>query len=309
MKILKNIKLISALFLAVLALGLNTQTEGVFAGTTSPQSTDIGIQGEIPSNPPARGATIAVPSNGASFSSLPITVSGTCPNGLLVKVFSNGVFMGSAICSNGSYSVQISLFAGQNALTAIDYDALSQAGPTSNTVNVTYNNAQYAQYGTQLTLTSNYAELGAAPGTQLVWPVIISGGTAPYAISIDWGDGTASVLMSEAHEGVFNMTHTYQVSGVYKVIVKATDNKGETAILQLVGQATGAIAQSSGSNNKNGSSSTTIITKLIIWPAIAMLPLIPLAFWAGRRHHIRSLQINQRKYEAARAGKPIDTKP
>lgn len=306
MKSLKKLSLKLVIAITMFSLGGAALLTSTASATQGSQSTDIGIQGEIPSAPPVRGPTIAVPSNGASFTSVPITVSGTCPSGLLIKVFSNNVFMGSTICSNGSYSVQISLFAGQNSLTAIDYDALNQSGPTSNTVNVTYNNAQYAQYGTQLTLSSNYAELGAAPGSELIWPIIINGGTGPYAVSVDWGDGTAPVLISEVHEGSFNITHTYQVSGVYKVIVKATDNHGETAILQLVGQATGAILQNS-IGGKNTSTTTTEV-KVIIWPALVTLPFILIAFWAGKKYHEEQLNKKQKQYQAAKA-KPIDTKP
>ena len=101
---------------SILAIGLSLILSSVLStqvfAATATQSTSLGIQGEIPSPPPSRGATIAIPSNGTSFSNVPITVSGTCPSGLLIKVFSNGVFMGSAICSGGSYSLQINLFAG-----------------------------------------------------------------------------------------------------------------------------------------------------------------------------------------------------
>lgn len=277
--------------------------------TTLSQNGAIGLQGEIPSNPPTRGATIAVPSNGASFTSLPITVSGTCPSGLLIKVFSNNIFIGSAICTGGSYSVQTDLFSGQNTLTAIDYDALNQAGPTSNDVNVTYSNVLVSQYGTQLTLSSTYGELGAQPGSQLTWPIVLNGGTGPYAISVDWGDGTPSELLSESSTGSFNIVHTYQVSGVYKVIVKATDKNGETAFLQLVGQATGAILQSTGST-KNSNSSIIVVTKLIIWPCIVIIPLIVVGFWAGNRHHARTVKIRAQKYAAAaKAANSLDTKP
>ncbi len=297
---------------SILAIGLSlilssVLSAQVFAATTT-QSTSLGIQGEIPSLPPSRGATTAIPSNGTSFSNVPITVSGTCPSGLLIKVFSNGVFMGSAICSGGSYSLQINLFAGQNNLTVIDYDALNQAGPISNSVNVTFNNAQYAQSGTQLSLTSTYGELGAAPGSQLVWPILLSGGRGPYAISVDWGDGSPSTLYSEQSEGTFNITHTYQVSGVYKVIVKATDSNGETAILQLVGQATGAIIQTTNSSKNNTSNTASTQPKVEIWPNLVALPIILVAFWAGKQYHIRDLKLKQKTYEAAQAKSSTDNK-
>jgi hypothetical protein len=248
------------------------------------QSGAIGIQGIIPSPPPARGATIAVPANGAVFTSTPITVSGLCPAGLLVKIFDNGIFTGATVCARGSYALQIDLFSGRNDLVARVYDALDQAGPDSNTVTVTFNDAQFLQFGTQLTLGSAYAERAALPGTELDWPVFLSGGTGPYAISVDWGDGSSPDLLSVTLAGSVNLKHTYRVAGVYKVIIKATDKNGNAAFLQLVGQATGAIQK-----NKTTGNNVIIEKTMPWWPTLAMIPLIFVAFWLGGRYEHRRL--------------------
>lgn len=259
----------------------------VWAANPAPQSGSIGLEGTISTAPPTRGATIAVPANGAVFTGVPITVSGLCPTGLLVKVFANNIFVGSTVCSNGSYSLQISLFSGQNDLVARVYDALDQAGPDSNTVTVTFNDAQFSQFGTQVSLSSVYAERGAPPGTELDWPVLLNGGTGPYAISVDWGEGSPSELISVANPGTVTLKHTYKTAGIYTVIVKATDKNGEIAFLQLVGQATGA-TQSNSTKSNNGN---VVIEKDVIWwPAVAMLPLILAAFWIGQRHGIDKIR-------------------
>ncbi len=263
---------------------LSVATRPALAATQ--QSGSVGIQGVIPSPPPTRGPTIAVPGNGAVFTNEPITVSGLCPTGLLIKVFDNNVFVGAAICSNGSYSVQINLFSGQNELVAKDYDALDQEGPASNTVVVTFNDAQFLAFGSHVQLSSSFAERGAAPGSELDWPVLLSGGTGPYALSVDWGDGTSPDLMSIQSAGTITLKHVYKVAGVYKIIVKATDKNGGEAFLQLVGQATGAIQ-----SNTNGKGNTELVrTEIIWWPLLAMLPLIFASFWIGRRHELYSLR-------------------
>jgi len=69
----------------------------------------------------------------------------------------------------------------------------------------------------------------STPGTQLSWPITINGGTSPYALSIDWGDGTPSKLMSVTSAGPLSLTHTYQLSGTYTVTVQATDKTGQPA--------------------------------------------------------------------------------
>lgn len=228
------------------------------------------------------------PANGQTFTTIPITVAGSCPTGLLIKVFSNNIFVGSAQCVNGSYSLQIDLFAGRNDIVSRDYDALDQSGPDSNVVTVTFNDAQFALSGTRPTLTSDYAKLGADPGTELDWPIILSGGTGPYAVSTDWGDGTSATLQSVAFTGTITVKHTYSTAGIYNVVVKVTDANGASAFLQLVGVANGKVTQL----DTTGTGGTTTKTRTIIlwWPAIVTIPLILFAFWLGRRHELYSIR-------------------
>lgn len=283
------------LLLSVVAIGATSVQAAEIADQE--KSGSVGLQGTISSGPPTRGATISVPGNGAVFTNVPITVSGICPAGTVVKIFSNNVFMGSAFCNGGSYSVQISLFSGKNDLVARVYDALDQAGPDSNTVSVTFNDASYAQFGTHVMLTSVYAQRGAPPNEELTWPVILSGGIGPYAISVDWGDGTATDLFSQSITGTLDLKHTYKSPGIYKVIVKATDKNGGTAFLQLIAQATG-VGQD---KVKNGEDDKTLVkVQVIWWPAILMVPLIVAAFWVGRRHELYTLR---KQLEKNRSGK------
>jgi hypothetical protein len=281
-------------FLAQLLLLVMASTSLIFMAAAPVQAANqfpdqtsngsVGLQGTITAAPPTRGATITTPGNGAVFTNVPITVSGICPSGVLVKIFSNNVFVGSVFCSSGSYSLQVNLFSGRNDLVARVYDALDQAGPDSNTVTVTFNDAQFAAFGTHVALSSNYAQRGAPPGETLTWPILLSGGTGPYAISVDWGDGSPSDLSSQAIAGTITIKHIYKNAGIYKVIVKATDKNGGTAFLQLVGQATGA-------TQANGKGGTAVIkVQVLWWPALAMLPLILGAFWVGRRHELYTLR-------------------
>ena len=257
----------------------------VFAAIKPPpaSSGSIGLEGTISTAPPKQGATISSPGNGSNFSNLPITVNGLCPNGLLVKLFSNNVFVGSVNCVNGSYSIQIDLFSGQNELVARVYDALDQAGPDSNIVTVKYTDTNFLTFGTSVSLSSIYARRGANPGEELQWPIVLSGGTGPYAISIDWGDGTPPDLLSQTFAGTFTIKHSYKAAGIYKIIIKATDKNGSTAFLQLVGVGNGKASDGgAGTNTK----SSVVITKIIWWPMLLLLPLIPAAFWAGRRNEL-----------------------
>lgn len=254
----------------------------------NPVQRSSGIQGTVPTPPPDTAATIVTPTTGASFNRNPIQVNGLCTTDLLVKLFSNNVFVGSALCINGSYSVQVDLFEGRNDLVARIFDALDQPGPDSNIVTVTYHNDQFTGLGVQpLTLSSIYARRGANPGDELTWPIIISGGIGPYAISTDWGDGKPVTLQSEQFPGTITIKHTYDTAGTYVVIVKATDKNGMTAFLQLVGQANGAVTQ----GNEEKDSGLVATSTTVIWiPAAISIPLIISTFWLGRRYEITVLR-------------------
>ncbi|MDB5166489.1 MAG: Fibronectin type protein [Candidatus Saccharibacteria bacterium] len=262
----------------------------------NPQSGSSGLQGKVTSPPPTQAATITTPSNGASFDKLPITVSGLCKTDLLVKIFDNEIFMGAVICTNNSYSLQIDLFPGQNVLVARVYDSLDQVGPDSNKPTVTFTNSTLGEFGSRVTLTSVYGRRGTAPNTVLTWPIVVSGGTAPYAVSVDWGDGTPPDLISVATAGTFNIQHTYKSAGQYKVIIKATDKNGTVAYLQVVGVANGEVAASA---TDKSSSSQTIIVKWIWWPALLLIPFALISFFLGRRHQLYILRRNLERQQQA----------
>lgn len=269
--------------LGVLAVALPSPIVRALGSGDATQSGSVGLQGTIASAPPTTPATITTPVNGAHFTTLPITVSGLCPSDLLIKIFANNVFVGSTVCQNGSYSLQVDLFDGANDLIARVYDALDQQGPDSNTVAVTYTSSQFAGTGVQpLELTSNYARRGANPGALLTWPIILSGGTPPYALSVSWGDNKANDLLSESFAGAVTLSHTYDTAGLYQIVIKATDKNGQQAFLQLVAIANGAV-QSGASGSTTGTPTFVTKTKVLWAPAAAMIPLIIVGFWLGRR--------------------------
>jgi hypothetical protein len=282
--------------LHALVLAVFTMSVAAFDGTAraaspveNPQAGSVGIEGRIPSNPPTQAPTITTPSSGQTFTRTPITVAGLCPKGLLIKVFTNNVFVGSVQCTNGSYSLQIDLFSAQNDIVARAYDAFDQAGPDSNIVKVTFNDTQFNPFGASLlSLTSSYAQRGANPGQLLTWPVILSGGTGPYAISVDWGDSKAPDLISQQFAGTIDLQHTYTSAGVYRVIVKATDKNGLTAYLQLVAVANGAITSNVPAEDQE--KNKQVITRVLWLPAAASVVLIFIAFWLGRKYELAALR-------------------
>lgn len=252
-----------------------------------PKPGSYGLEARKPQPPPKTGATITTPGSGSSYSESPVTVNGICPTGLLVQIYNNGVMVGSVMCENGSFSLQVSLFAGTNELSAIVYDDLGQAGPVSNIVTVTYNDTRFTAFGQAITLTSSYGRRSAAAGSELGWPLQISGGSGPYALSIDWGDGAPVQLKSQSIAGVVAIAHTYKKAGIYRVNVRATDVNGVTAFLQVVALANGKVDAESETKEQEAASPKPQI--LWIPTAMSLIMLIP-AFWLGRQSQVVSLR-------------------
>lgn len=287
---------VCALVLCTLLPGL-AATVSAATAPENPQEGAVGVEGRVPSDPPKTPATITAPTNGQSFGSTPITVSGLCTTGLLVKIFANNVFVGSVQCERGSYTIQVDLFSGRNDLVARIFDAFDQAGPDSNIVTVNFNDAQFSPFNSSLLrLTSNYAQRGANPGQTLTWPVIMSGGSGPYAISVDWGDNKAPDLISQEFTGTIDLSHVYDSAGIYKVIVKATDKNGLSAFLQLVAVANGAVTADA--EGEAADTSQGVTTQVMWLPAAACIPLIFVSFWLGRRYELASLRRHLERREA-----------
>ncbi len=280
------VKFAACLVLVVLAWPVPAAALG---SQQNPQSGSVGVEGKLSGPPPSTPPSIGVPSNGQSFGTIPITVSGLCKTGLLVKVFDNGVFVGSVVCTNGSFSIKISLFGGKNDLVAKQYDSLDQASPPSATVTVHYNDVSLVKFGTHVFLTSDYSRRGGNPGDDVTWPLILSGGVGPYAVSVDWGDGSPATLKSLSVPGTFTVDHKYTSAGTYNMLVRATDKNGTQAFLQLVVVVNGNAHQNAASTAaKNTPKSTTIN---IVWePLAAAIPIILTTFWLGRRYEITALR-------------------
>lgn len=284
-KKLKPLAFVVCVFLVLFGIGGVGLAQVTFPTTRQSDGT-VGLQGTVTAAPPTQAATIVSPSNGAVFRNLPVTVTGWCPNGLLVKMFKNNVFSGSVMCENNSYSLQVDLFSARNDLVARVYDAFDQAGPDSNIVTVTFDdNTARPDIAARISLTSNYARRGANPKELLTWPVIASGGEAPYAISVDWGDSTPADVYTVTTPGEFTIKHQYDQSGVYRVLVKGSDKNGAVAYLQLVAIGNGEVKQqdvAGATATKTGAGKT-----IVMWqPAAIAIPLIVSTFWLGKKYEV-----------------------
>lgn len=254
-----------------------------------PQPGSYGLEATKRQPPPTQGATITTPGNGSSHATSPIAVSGICPSGLLVEIYNNGMMAGAVMCENGSFSLQVSLFAGVNEISALVYDDLGQAGPASNVITVNYTDTSFQAFGELVTLTSSYGRRAAAASSELAWPLQLSGGTGPYAFSLDWGDGTKTELKSVALAGVVDIAHTYARAGIYLVNVTVTDVNGVSAFLQLVAVSSGQVDGLDAPATTDEAAPPERVE--VLWvPAAIALALFPPVYWLGRRSQLVSLR-------------------
>ncbi len=277
--------LLAGMVLAGITATTNAATEG-----TGKYTVEAVVPGPRPNSP----VIITSPVNGQVFQTNPIQVSGTCPAKSLVKIFKNGVLAGSVICAaNGRFSLPIDLVVGANSLTGLAYNALDQEGPSSPAVNVTLTLPPGGfGFSTELIIQSTNYYRGTEPGQEVIWPIEIVGGQAPYAVSIDWGDGTSD-LITRLAPGPFTVKHIYKKVGTgylgsYPLIIRATDAVGHTAYLQLTTLVNEATAGTSAAKTKPRNE------LMIAWPLWGGLILAVVSFWLGE---LREKHVMERRME------------
>lgn len=280
-----------------LSLGILLAIAGLIliAGTAiaqqhpGPEAGSIGITGVVPGKPPASAPTITSPRPDQRFTTSPVTISGACAAGTLIEVFKNDIFAGSTFCgSDGTYSFDVDLLFGSNVLVARAYDALNQASPSSSAITVTYD-AQFAAAspvagldfgGAQLILNTDAVFRGVFPEKEMVMPVTVIGGRAPYAINVQWGDSDTK-LIPRNDNATFNAVHAYAKPGTYQISLQATDADGRVAFITVA-----AIVNGQPDPVVSGSSEATSQPNflLALWPLYVATVGIVVAFWLGERY-------------------------
>ncbi|RWZ78221.1 MAG: hypothetical protein EOT05_00420 [Candidatus Microsaccharimonas sossegonensis] len=131
------------------------------------------------------------------------------------------------------------------------------------------------------TIIANCIKRSVFTGDTVSLPIRVTGGNAPYALLINWGDGTTdlkTVLTTE----YTNYQHTYNTAGIIGVSIKVTDAKGVTSFLQTVVQVNGSttpgVKTSPFTNIINGLG--TVWTDAPVPLYVAAVTLV-LGFWVG----------------------------
>jgi hypothetical protein len=282
------------LSLLLLVVGLSLAVCTAHAASPPPQAESVSLTGSMPGKPPKTGATITSPTNQQRFSTSPVTIKGTCPPNTLVEIYKNDIFAGSAACSStGSFTIDVDLLIGQNVIIARVYDSLNQPGPDSNSVTIYYDAlpvqasalASLDFGGPQMILNTDAVFRGSFPEQLTNIPISIIGGTAPYAINVQWGDSTNKVVPRNDNQ-TFKVGHTYHKSGIYQLTVQGTDVQGRVAFLTVAAIINGQPPVVATASTPTGSSLNKL---LVLWPLYTASVAIVISFWLGERREKRIL--------------------
>lgn len=281
-----------AVLLLVVGLTLSVCTASAI-NHPGPKADSVSLSGEMPAKPPTTAATIVKPTDGQHFSSSPVTVQGSCPKDTLVEVYKNDIFAGSTACTDaGSFSIDVDLLIGQNTLVARVYDALNQPGPDSNKVTVFYDAVPPQSAGisslnfggNQLILNTDAVYRGTFPQQALSMPVDILGGVPPYALNVQWGDGSNKIVPRNDNL-TFYVDHVYHKPGTFQISLQATDSQGRVAFLTVA-----AIVNGQPAVTPVASTSKAAVNKLLVlWPLYTTAAAMTLSFWLGERREKRVL--------------------
>ncbi len=299
---------------------------GVFiAGWTFQVVADTVITSVIEAPPLQDGAIITSPNDGATFSTSPIIITGTCPNNSYVKLYQNSVFDGVAWCSpNNTFSIESSLFIGINVLLAQAYNETDLAGPITPSIRVTYNppnnlvapaNSQVGKISktTNSTLSTNHTPLPLLVGSdfhfktftvrnQFSWDIKLEGGTPPYELRIVWGDGQSSNIHFTT-DPLFTIKHTFKTAGYYSIIIQASDSGNQQKSFQLAALITNSNGLIPGvTSPTNKPSQLSLLSDLesnighqkwllVAWPAYLTVFLMTISFWLGEKQEFFHLKV------------------
>ncbi len=232
---------ILSLFLAVLAIPLAARAD------------TLDVTAKVDAPLPTSPAIIISPVDQQRFTASPITVTGTCGDGVYVVLYKNGVVAGTGACTGSNFSIQITLTLGANVLQAKVYNSTDNEGPSSPTITVYLDTIQpepsvppvfaippgdLQQNNTPLLQGQFFIlyspEKYRTYKTDEIWKgeISVHGGTKPYSITVDWGDETL-LHYNQATSDPFDITHAFKKPGIYQPIIHAKDAAGLTTSLQL----------------------------------------------------------------------------
>lgn len=285
--------IITGALLSYVMIGINARAASV-TGT-------VNVAAVVPGPPPSQAPVITSPKPDTEFSDAQVKVEGECTSGLVVKIVSNEIFVGSSFCdAEGKFELTITLVPGKNVLTAQAYDALNQSSPISQSVTVTLlsplapllavsttSPIQDLATVDPLVLSTDFVYRGMKPGVSQVFTYSIYGGKPPYAVTVIHTDSTQ--LLSVPSPGKKAVLITPKKPGLSIIKLRAADSAGNVAYLQTTAVVDGVTAGSVFGKIDTTTPEGTLYTKIAkAMPIVFVSGGMLVAFWLGEKIAVKA---------------------
>lgn len=116
------------------------------------------------------------------------------------------------------------------------------------------------------------------PKVQQVLGILVWGGTPPYVINIDWGDGLGFTAIDIPTAGYYTESFNYAFPGIYRVEFLVKDKNGVSAKVQSSVQVNGVIPTTSTVTKDDSPLMSWLRTPVSLY---IMAITITLGFWGG----------------------------
>jgi hypothetical protein len=217
---------------------------------------DYVVSAIVPAPLPDGPAVITSPTDSGTTTQATTVIHGNCPvidPPIIVVLYEGTNVIGSQQCAgDGTFAIPVSLNPGSHTIITQVMNFTGQNGAAGTPVVITYtptaaqnaptatgSNAQSSSpaddqdagshIGTGAsvypTITTDNPFLIFGPDKDAIWTGDIQGGTAPYTVTINWGDGTIQKIHNVS-EGLFRAHHHYTVMKTYSVRMEVRDVKG-----------------------------------------------------------------------------------
>lgn len=289
----KYLKIKSAAFLlpAIIFVGVLMGDAYFFRAVFAAEESSTEISAKIPFQPPPDAPKIVIPTNGQQLTGSPIIVSGTCRSDLTVVIYRNNIIAGSTLCVSNKFVLQIDLVLGANVLSAIQYNQAQKPSPHSEKVTVYLNQASSAvPVGEKLLIIADSSHKKANINEEISWKIEILGGTKPYSVVWDWGDGKIDKFSTDGRKKI-TRTHKYSKEKNYKVVIRAIDRNNNQAYIELsaiiLSDKDSLLQRIVPADNKG------VIE--LAWIVYFGVFLFAFTFWLGERFEYRILTMGRRR--------------
>lgn len=207
------------------------------------------ISAKVPAIPPSTPPTIIYPVENVPIRDREVTIRGTCPVAVppvIIAIYDGDTLLGSVRCNNeGGYALNVYLSEGIHQLMAKILSITGDAGGVSAAIVVEVRRIEPAraggdpspvassapQIGLPLSILPSDIFLTLNAQNEVLWMGKFQGGTLPYKVTVDWGDGeTTSYDVANHEEQSFR--HGYSKASSYNVTITMTDATGMKTVLE-----------------------------------------------------------------------------